>query len=108
MLRLYGRTWQLPKSVQQLYVTRKTIQLWDKTYQKHGQEAFIHKPNSRSYTKEFKEEVVQEYIQGTGTVFDLAIKYHLSVSTISKWIQVYYYGGEQNAYEPNGVVYTMK
>jgi len=74
MLRLYGRTWQLPKSVQQLYVTRKTIQLWDKTYQKHGQEAFIHKPNRRSYTKEFKEEVVQEYLQGTGTVFNLAIK----------------------------------
>ena len=33
---------------------------------------------------------------------------HLSVSTIIKWIQVSYYGGEQNTYEPNGVVYTMK
>lgn len=64
----------MPKPSQQLYVTRKTIQLWDKTYQNHEQEAFIHKPNRRSYTKEFKEEVVQEYLQETGTVFNIAIK----------------------------------
>lgn len=93
---------------QQLNVAKKTIKLWVSTYKKHGQDAFIHKTRNCSYTKEFKEEVVQEYIQGKGSMLDLAVKYNLSDSTISKWVQVYYNSGEQKVYDPKGEVYTMK
>lgn len=93
---------------QQLNVDKKTIQLWVSIYKKHGQDAFIHKTRNCSYPKEFKEEVVQEYIQGKGSMLDLAAKYNLSDSTVSKWVQVYYNGGEQIAYDPKGEVYTMK
>ncbi len=92
----------------QLNVGEKAIRLWVLIYKKYGKDAFIHKPRNRSYTHEFKEKVVHEYIQGKGAFIHLAAEYNLSEETIRKWVQVYYNGGEQKVYDPKGEVYTMK
>lgn len=92
----------------QLSVSKFALQSWVHIYQTHGRDIFSHKPRNRSYTKAFKEQVVHEYVQGKASMFTLSSEHDISIRTISKWVQVYYNGGEQLAYEPKGKVYTMK
>ena len=39
---------------------------WLKHYDKYGESAFLPKKSNKAYTKEFKEIVVQEYLNGEG------------------------------------------
>ena len=58
-------------------------------YKKHGSEIFNNKPHNRSYSKEFKEKVVKEYLAGQGSLNDLMAKYGiLSRETIRVMFQI--------------------
>lgn len=49
----------------------KTIMEWSKKYEKYGIMAFQEHSGNKSYTKEFKLRVVEEYIAGLGSLQDL-------------------------------------
>ena len=66
------------------------LRYWVHQYDKYGEIAFLPKKSNKAYTKEFKEIVVQEYLDGEGSLEDLAIKYDIpSSETLRKWIISY-------------------
>lgn len=63
---------------------------------------------NRSYSKEFKDEIVHEYIEDNVSMVELVKKYNIHPSNIARWINLYYNGIENKSYEPKGELYTMK
>lgn len=92
----------------QIGVHKSSVQSWYGVYQEHGEKAFDHSPRNRSYSKEFKESVVQSYISGNASLRELGSKYDISVGVVWRWVQRYYNGIEQAEYNPKVEVYTMK
>lgn len=87
----------------------KAVRDWIKMYNKYGADIFDDKPRNQSYTKEFKEKVVKEYLDGKGSIDDLKIKYKiLSNRSLRKWILKYNNGIILADYKPMSEVYTMK
>ena len=85
------------------------LRYWVHQYDKYGEIAFLPKKSNKAYTKEFKEIVVQEYLNGEGSLEDLAIKYDIpSSETLRKWIISYNSHEELKDYDPKGDVYMAK
>lgn len=87
---------------------KAVVRRWYLTYEKHGASAFETSNKNRSYSKEFKMSVVQEYTCGRSSQTDLASKYNISCGVISQWINKWYNDVELKDYAPKGDVYTMK
>ena len=69
---------------------RRRVHEWINAYRINGSETFENKSKFNSYTKEFKEDVVKEYLDGKMSLESVAIKYHISKSaTILGWIKKY-------------------
>lgn len=84
----------------------ETVRQWVLTYQEHGAIAFIAKSKNNSYTKEFKTKVVEEYLDGKGSLPELISKYKIpSTSTLRKWIMRYNSDMELKDYDPKQEVY---
>lgn len=67
-----------------------SLRVWRKKYQKNGIIGLANSSNNQSYTREFKEQVVREYLSGAGSQLDLAEKYGIcSRGTVSSWIKQY-------------------
>ena len=81
---------------------------WYLRYKEHGCGAFETSYKNRSYSKEFKLSVIEEYTSGKYSMLGLVAKYNISMGVISDWINKWYNGIEINAYDPKGDVYTMK
>lgn len=87
----------------------ETVREWVTMYRGRGESIFDDKKNNQSYSKEFKEQIVKEYLNGKGSLTDLRIKYNiLSDSTIFNWISKYNNGIILTDYKPMSEVYTMK
>lgn len=87
----------------------KAVRDWIMMYKEYGADIFDDKTRNQSYTKEFKEKVVKEYLDGKGSLESLQIKYKiLSNSTLRKWILKYNNGIILKDYKPMSEVYTMK
>ena len=56
---------------------------------KHGMAGFSRKIRNRSYSKEFKMKVVEEYIRGEGSSIDLGIKYDIPSGLLRSWVRMY-------------------
>ena len=85
------------------------LRYWVHQYDKYGEIAFLPKKSNKAYTKEFKEMVIQEYLNGEGSLEDLAIKYDIpSSETLRKWIISYNSHEELKDYDPKGDVYMAK
>ena len=83
------------------------IRLWVRKYKTNGPEALLSKERNNSYTKEFKQIVVEEYINGEGSLENLAIKHQIPApSTILNWISKYNNLKELKDYNPEPEVYT--
>ena len=79
------------------------ILIWIKKYLAFGESAFDSSNSNASYTKEFKEKVVADYLNGEGSYNDLIIKYNIpSNSTIEKWVKDYNSHIELKDYIPGG------
>ena len=71
--------------------------------------AFFEKSYNKSYTKEFKLQVVEEYISGQGSLAELIIKYDISsTKQLRSWISVYNANRELKDYCPKREVYMAE
>jgi transposase-like protein len=85
------------------------VREWVNMYKKHGREIFNNKPHNRSYSKEFKEKVVREYLSGQGSLNNLMAKYGIpSKETIRDWISMYNKHIEMKDYDPKPEVYMSE
>ena len=95
------------RSVSQIMVdlsikSTRTIRDWILAYQNGGIEASFPVTANHSYSKEFKTEMVQRYIDGEGSVTDLCARYGISAHvTLQNWISLYNANRELRDYEPN-------
>ena len=91
------------------YGNGMTILRWFKKYKSHGETAFDERLGNNSYSKEFKKQVITDYLTGKGSLDDIANKYNIpSSSIVIKWVKKYNNGIEIKSYNPKGDVYTMK
>lgn len=69
---------------------RSTVGLWVRKYQEAGPDALLPSLSKNAYTKELKEQVVREYLDGEGSMQALAIKYGIpNHRTVRDWISMY-------------------
>lgn len=69
---------------------RSTVGLWVRKYQEAGPESLKSSVRNRVYSKEFKEQVVQEYLDGKMSMEALAIKYGIpNHGSVQEWISMY-------------------
>ena len=88
---------------------KNTVRKWVYRYKSHGSNAFVVSNVNKSYTKEFKIEVVKECLSGNGSDIDIASKYNIDSSMVNKWLSKYNNGEELKDYIPKKrEVYTMK
>ena len=88
---------------------KEAVRGWVMMYKVYGASIFDDKPHNQSYTKEFKEKVIKEYLDGKGSITDLKTKYKiLSYDTLRRWILKYNNGIILTDYKPMREVYSMK
>lgn len=86
-----------------------TIRKWAHKYEAIGERGFNSSNTNKTYTKELKERVIEEYLKGRISLEGLANKYNISSSEIVRcWVLKYNSGIEIKDYNPKGEVYTMK
>ena len=91
-----------------LHISTRTIQDWATIYKKHGILGLSKKTKNRSYSKEFKMELVKKYISGEASSVDLAHQYDISSGLLRKWIRMYNANIELKDYNPKREVYMAK
>lgn len=84
------------------------VRRWYLKYNEHGSSVFEASNNNRSYSKNFKLFVIEEYTSGKYSLADLAAKHNIETGVISNWVNKWYNGIEIKDYDPRGDVYTMK
>lgn len=86
-----------------------TIRDWVHKYESLGEKAFEHSNQNKSYSREFKLHVINDYLNGVDSLEGLTNTYNISSSSIVKtWVKKYNKGIEIKDYDPKGDVYTMK
>lgn len=86
-----------------------TLVAWIRGYNYEKESFFVYRSNNQNYPKAFKEQVINEYLLGKGSLNDLASKYKIpSKSVVSKWVMMYNTGKEITDYDPRPEVYKMK
>lgn len=91
-----------------LHISTRTIQDWAAIYKKYGILGFTKKTKKRSYSKEFKMELVKKYISGEASSVDLAHQYDISSGLLRNWIRMYNANIELKDYNPKQEVYMAK
>lgn len=77
-------------------------------YLEHGMSGIQSQAKNNTYSRAFKETVVQEHLQEGVTLSQLARKYQIpQVSTVRRWVIRYTGGEEIRNYIPKPEVYTM-
>lgn len=91
-----------------LHISTRTIQDWAAIYKKYGILGLTKKTKNRSYSKEFKMELVRKYISGEASSVDLAHHYDISSGLLRNWIRMYNANIELKDYNPKQEVYMAK
>lgn len=85
---------------------RELVRIWVEKYRSQGRSAFITNSKNKSYTKDFKEKIIKEYLRGESSIAALSIKYKISSqSTLRNWIMKYNNHIELKDYDPKPEVY---
>ena len=71
-----------------------TVSYWYAKYKEKGPDSLKAKTSKGSFSKEFKMNIIEEYLTGNHTYQQLGHKYDISHSTASKWINMWYNGIE--------------
>lgn len=86
-----------------------TLKRWVKEYTIHGEQAFARPAHERTYSKAFKEQLIDEYYEQGCSLAELQAKHQVSLSVIARWIRSWDNGNElrdDHAHYPE--VYAMK
>ena len=75
---------------------------------KYGILGFTKKTKKRSYSKEFKMELVEKCISGEASSIDLGHQYDISSGLLRKWIRMYNANIELKDYAPKRGLYMAK
>lgn len=87
---------------------RRIVLMWINKYRAYGSSIFEESTSNKSYSKEFKEGIIDEYLTGTVSFETLVLKYGIkSNSTIVNWLSKYTKGEEVKDYIPLKEVYSM-
>ncbi len=89
----------------ELHISSSTFRNWAAIYNKHGIIGFSRKTKNNSYTKEYKIQIIQEYLNGNGSSNELGIKYDISPGLLRNWIRMYNANRELKDYIPKQEVY---
>ena len=82
---------------------------WVRRYEALGEKGFEQSATNKSYSKELKQQVINDYLNGVDSYRGLANSYGISDHKIvMSWVLKYNKGIEIKDYEPKGDVYTMK
>ena len=92
----------------ELHISTRTIQDWAAIYKKHGVAGFAKKTKNRSYSKQFKIEIIEKYIRGEASSIELGNQYDISSSLLRRWIQMYNANIELKDYYPKQEVYMAE
>ena len=72
-----------------LQVNKISVKKWIMKYESMGTEAFVKSGNKR-YSKELKEQAVNDYLAGKGSLMGLCKKYGIhSTTQLSRWVLLY-------------------
>lgn len=71
-----------------------TVSYWYAKYKEKGPDSLKAKTSKGSFSKEFKMNIIEEYLTGNHTYQQLGHKYDISHSTVSKWVNMWYNGIE--------------
>lgn len=75
---------------QQYAVNNKSVEQWLNKYEAKGDTAFLPTVHNQSYSVEFKQNVVNSYLNGEGSYIEIARKYKIpSKETVRKWVLKY-------------------
>lgn len=86
-----------------------TLYKWIHIYEDFGEIGFLPKQKNKWYSKELKEEAVNEYLAGKGSFRDIARKYEIcSTSVLERWVSKYNGYEKLKDYNPKGEVYMTK
>ncbi|MDD4610088.1 MAG: helix-turn-helix domain-containing protein [Bacteroidaceae bacterium] len=89
--------------------SEQTVRNWIAMYRNLGLSAFIVRKNNQSYTKELKTKVVEEYLDGKGSLIELTARYNLrSQETLRNWVMKYNSYIELRDYDPKQEVYMAE
>ena len=93
---------------EELSISSRALLDWTELYKKHGISGFAKKLRNNSYTKEFKLQLVSEYIRGEGSSVDLGLKYDIHPSVLRRWSKMYNSDIELKDYNPKQEVYMAE
>ena len=85
--------------------SENVLRRWVRSYEIHGANTFNEKSYNRSFTYEFKYQIICECKEES--IETVAARYNISSSVVRNWIMKYN-KGELEAYDPHPEVYDMK
>lgn len=99
----------IAQASQQAGVGKTAIRIWMAQYKAEGAAGLLPCEQSRVYPVEIKEQAVQEYLSGEGSLLDISQKYRLrSDRQLRKWIKVYNAHGDLGSRKHSGGGSYMK
>ncbi|VWL84927.1 transposase [Oceanivirga miroungae] len=88
-------------------VNSTTVKQCINLYKKHGCSVFEEKVRNSTYTKEFKQKILCEYLSGKSKN-EIIIEYNINKTVLNNCIKLYNSNKELTDYDPKGEFYTMK
>jgi transposase len=93
----------------ELLAGESTIRNWIKSYEILGEQAFDYTNRNKSYSLEFKLQVINSYLNGEGSYSELSKKYKIANDPIIfNWVSKYNRDIKIKDYNPKGYVYMAK
>lgn len=89
--------------------SRSMIYKWNNKHERIGDSVFDNNKRNESYSKAFKETVIQSYLAGEGSLEEISNRYKISShSILFNWINKYNSHIEITDYDPKPEVYMAK
>ena len=88
------------------HLNSQTVYDWVRKFEVYGETALLISHRNRSYSAEQKQEAVEEYLNGKGSLRDICIKYNISsTKRLRDWIKQYNSNMKLMDYNPKPEVY---
>ncbi len=86
-----------------------TIRRWVVQYEVEGTAAFLPSRRNHAYSPDLKQQAVQEYLSGKGSLAEISKKYELRSKTqLRSWLKVYNTRGDFNSRKSSGGSYMKQ